>query len=65
MGYDNISFTYDPTNDFLVKLVKNDVIENQTVVFKLKKWMMKHYPFYFINRFQSRKKPTESIGKTR
>ena len=47
MGYDNISFTYDPTNDFLVKLVKNDVIENQTVVFKLKKWMMKHYPFYF------------------
>ncbi|MGB4568172.1 MAG: hypothetical protein WBH96_04200 [Dysgonamonadaceae bacterium] len=37
MGYDNISFAYDPTNDFLVKLVKNDVIENQTVVFKLKK----------------------------
>ena len=37
MGYDNISFPYDPTNDFLVKLVKNDIIENQTVVFRLKK----------------------------
>lgn len=37
MGYDNISFPYDPTSDFRVKLVKNNIIENRTVAFRLKK----------------------------
>jgi len=37
MVYDDISFPYDPTSDFLVKLVKNNIIENRTVAFRLKK----------------------------
>lgn len=34
MGFDDIVFDYDASTDFLIKAAANDVIENQTVVFK-------------------------------
>lgn len=37
MVYDDITFSYDAANDFLVKLVKNDIIENRIVAFRLRK----------------------------
>ena len=36
LGYDDIVFDAVPGKDFLVKLAKDNVIENQTVVFKVK-----------------------------
>lgn len=36
LGYDEIVFNYDPNKDFLIHLAKDDVIESQTVVFKIK-----------------------------
>lgn len=34
MGYNSITFDYQPGNDYLVRLAENDIIENQTVVFQ-------------------------------
>ena len=36
LGYDDIVFDVDQGKDFLVKLARNNVIENQTVAFKVK-----------------------------
>lgn len=35
LGYDEIIFDYAPNKDFVVTLAKDDIIENQTVVFKV------------------------------
>jgi len=37
MGHDDIIFDYDPTNDYRIKLAKNEVVENQVVAFSVKK----------------------------
>ncbi len=37
MGYDNISFDYDPKKDYEVRLIKNVIVENAPAVFKIKK----------------------------
>jgi hypothetical protein len=34
MGYDNISFDYNPANNYILTIVKNEVIENTTAVFR-------------------------------
>lgn len=36
LGYDDIAFEVVPGKDFLVKLARNNVIENQTVAFKVR-----------------------------
>lgn len=36
MGYNSITFDFDPTKDFTVKIAKNDIIQNRTVAFKFK-----------------------------
>ncbi len=35
MGYNAISFDFEPGKDFLVRLVENEIIEQRTVVFKI------------------------------
>lgn len=35
MGYNALSFKYEPGKDFLAKLAENDIIEQRTVVFKM------------------------------
>ena len=35
LGYNPISFDYTPGKDFLVRVAENDIVENQTVVFKI------------------------------
>lgn len=35
MGYNTISFEYEPGNDYLIKLAENEIIEQRTVVFKV------------------------------
>ncbi|WP_418892789.1 hypothetical protein [Limibacterium fermenti] len=37
LGYDEIEFPYNPQQDYLVSVVKKDIIENQTVAFKIDK----------------------------
>lgn len=37
MGHDDIILDYDPTNDYRIKLAKNEVVENQVVAFAIKK----------------------------
>ncbi len=36
MGYSNLVFDYNPTQDYLIRMSKGDVIEKKTVVFKIK-----------------------------
>ncbi|MDR1518309.1 MAG: hypothetical protein LBS52_09560 [Dysgonamonadaceae bacterium] len=36
MGYDGIEFDFQPKKTYTVKMVKNDIIENQTVVLRVK-----------------------------
>lgn len=35
-GYDDIVFNYNPEKDYLIRLAGDNIIENQTVVFKIK-----------------------------
>lgn len=35
MGYNPITFDFDPANDFIVRIAKNDIIENRTVAFRV------------------------------
>jgi hypothetical protein len=35
IGYDDLTFAFDPGNDYSIKLADYDVIENSTVVFKV------------------------------
>lgn len=37
LGYDDVAFEVEQGKDFLVKLARNNVIENQTVAFKVKR----------------------------
>lgn len=36
MGYDEVTFDYNPAKDYLIRLAKGDVVEHQTVVFRVK-----------------------------
>lgn len=37
MGYNPITFDFDPAYDYIVRIAENDIIENRTAVFKLNK----------------------------
>lgn len=36
LGYNAISFDYTPGKDYLIRLAENDIIENKTVVFRIR-----------------------------